>query len=262
MFRGKPPQGRLFPLTEHYQKGLLAPKEMDVMLNSVKMSSTNNVNGHQPEDSDNGSGLPATAILTVQLETDTTGLSKKKCIDLYSSECSLQGDADSSDEFKIENPEGLVQFAVTHKNCPKLNLKLATKKSSKRSAISNWFGNGRRASIASSEKPIDLFALSKANSDETLVPHRLAVTSSKAQCQNYILTELKLNLSNERLGPAAESKFRIQPGAFYETIIPEDIEKLWGPIPLQKLPSGVSNKCRAVTHGYVVVVVVYAYSAC
>ena len=40
-------------------------------------------------------------------------------------------------------------------------------------------------------------------------------------------------------------------GSFYDCIIPEDVEPLWGPIPLQKLPRGIDNKCRAVTHGYV-----------
>ena len=39
MFRGNPPKGKLFPLTPRYQKGLLAPKEMDVELSAVKMSS-------------------------------------------------------------------------------------------------------------------------------------------------------------------------------------------------------------------------------
>ena len=46
-----------------------------------------------------------------------------------------------------------------------------------------------------------------------------------------------------------EGKFKIQPGSFYDCIIPENIESLWGPIPMQKLPKNVDNKCRAVTHG-------------
>ncbi len=37
MFRGGPPQGKLMPLTEMYQKSLLAPKQMEVELNSVKV---------------------------------------------------------------------------------------------------------------------------------------------------------------------------------------------------------------------------------
>ena len=37
MFRGNPPQGKLLALTEKYQRGLLAPKQMDVELNSVRV---------------------------------------------------------------------------------------------------------------------------------------------------------------------------------------------------------------------------------
>lgn len=244
MFRGNPPQSRLFDLTPRYQKALLAPKEMDVELNSVEMSS-----------------LPGKekAILTVQLETGSNFL-KKKCIDLYSSECSLSDGGEEGEggggNVKLQNPDGLVHFAVSHSNCPKLNLKLASKPS-KKTAFS-WFGNGRRASIALSETPIDLFALtsfngvgsnsSSSSEDGLSISHRLTINSKEA-CQDYILSELKLNLTNERLGRPTESKFHIQPGSFYDCIIPEDVESLWGPIPLQRLPRGVSNKCRAVTHG-------------
>lgn len=276
MFRGNPPKGKLFPLSARYQKGLLAPKEMDVELSAVKMSSVPNTLGNRDHS--------GSAIFTVQLETaGTNGLTnKKKCIDLYSSECTLtNGGAEKkaagnngATDVKIENPDGLVHFAVTHKNCPKLNVKLE-----QRSAKKSWFGNERRASIASSEAPIDLFALmsnatrreaaaaaeaaaasasasdgesgGRSNSDETLsVSHRLAVNGKDA-AGNFILTELLMNLTNERLGLPVESRFKIQPGSFYECVMPEEVETLWGPIPLQRLPNGVSNKCRAVTHGYV-----------
>ena len=57
------------------------------------------------------------AIFTVQLETGNNGgLLKKKCIELYSSECSLSsngdaansvsGNKDNKADVKIENPEG------------------------------------------------------------------------------------------------------------------------------------------------------------
>ena len=276
MFRGNPPKGKLFPLSPRYQKGLLAPKEMDVELSAVKMSSVPNIPVGKNGDHS------GSAIFTVQLETaGTNGLTnKKKCIDLYSSECTLtngsgtgggaektEDAAAAANDVKIENPDGLVHFAVTHKNCPKLNVKLEQRSSKK-----SWFGNERRASIASSEAPIDLFALmsnatrkeaaaaaasansdgesgGRSNSDETLsVSHRLAVNGKDA-AGNFILTELLMNLTNERLGLPVESRFKIQPGSFYECVIPEEVETLWGPIPLQRLPNGVSNKCRAVTHG-------------
>ena len=63
-------------------------------------------------------------------------------------------------------------------------------------------------------------------------------------------TTLSLEMSNERFGKPRDSVgFNIMVGAFYDCIIPEDVESLWGPIPLQKLPPGVDNSCRAVTHG-------------
>ena len=31
--------------------------------------------------------------------------------------------------------------------------------------------------------------------------------------------------------------------------VTENVESLWGPIPLARLPAGQDNTCRAVTHG-------------
>jgi len=45
-----------------------------------------------------------------------------------------------------------------------------------------------------------------------------------------------------------KTTFTIKPGTFSDCIIPETAESLWGPVPLQKLPQGVDNECRAVVH--------------
>uniref|UniRef100_A0A0K2T426 Putative LOC101847836 [Aplysia californica] n=1 Tax=Lepeophtheirus salmonis TaxID=72036 RepID=A0A0K2T426_LEPSM len=37
-------------------------------------------------------------------------------------------------------------------------------------------------------------------------------------------------------------------GSYYDCIIPENIENLWGPIPLKDLPSDEDNNCKAVVH--------------
>ena len=50
---------------------------------------------------------------------------------------------------------------------------------------------------------------------------------------------------------ATDTVFGIKPGTFYDSIIPETVQSLWGPIPLEKLPDGVDNSCRAVTHDIV-----------
>ena len=65
-----------------------------------------------------------------------------------------------------------------------------------------------------------------------------------------MVANIRLNLSGFKVGTAAEDvKFTVAAGAFYDCIIPEQVESLWGPIPLQHLSPGVDNKCRAVTHG-------------
>ena len=47
-------------------------------------------------------------------------------------------------------------------------------------------------------------------------------------------------------------KLTIDPGTFYDCIMPEQIEALWGPVPLGKLPPGIDNECKAVTHRYTI----------
>ena len=42
--------------------------------------------------------------------------------------------------------------------------------------------------------------------------------------------------------------FHIEPGQYSDCIIPTEVEELWGPMPLKRLPDGVDNTCLAVTH--------------
>ena len=44
------------------------------------------------------------------------------------------------------------------------------------------------------------------------------------------------------------TNFKIEQGSFYETIIPETAESLWGPVLLGKLEKGKENICKAVSH--------------
>ena len=50
---------------------------------------------------------------------------------------------------------------------------------------------------------------------------------------------------------AWDTVFSIRPGVFYDCVIPETVGSLWGPVPLERLPTGVDNTCRAVTHDIV-----------
>jgi len=55
-------------------------------------------------------------------------------------------------------------------------------------------------------------------------------------------------ISRRNTESPGKTTFKIQPGTFSDCIIPETVESLWGPVPLQKLPQGVDNNCRAVVH--------------
>ena len=91
------------------------------------------------------------------------------------------------------------------------------------------------------------------NRENRILDHKLKKGSAFQNDSNAgatsLETKVNLELSNERFGKPKDTCFKILVGSFYDCIIPEDVESLWGPIPLQKLPRGVDNTCRAVTHG-------------
>ena len=69
-------------------------------------------------------------------------------------------------------------------------------------------------------------------------------------CAPEMMAEVRLNLTKIKVTKAKrEVTFNIQGGAFYDCVMPEQLESLWGPIPLPKLPSVQLNTCKAVTHG-------------
>ena len=114
----------------------------------------------------------------------------------------------------------------------------------------------RRHSLASSDSPIDIFGLLPQNMNtlaeektDFCLTHKLKNEKESEQTNGALETTVNLELSNERFGKPKDTCFKILVGSFYDCIIPEDVESLWGPIPLQKLPRGVDNSCRAVTHG-------------
>ena len=153
-------------------------------------------------------------------------------------------------EIMSEKPgDPLVKFSVAKDEFPKLKVKLD--KAKKPLSLTNLLPQ-KRHSLASSDNPIDLFGLLP-NQNENLSKEPtdfcLSHTLASSNNEKSVETEVSLEMSNERFGKAKCTCFKIMVGAFYDCIIPEDIESLWGPIPLQKLPRGVDNKCRAVTHG-------------
>ena len=67
--------------------------------------------------------------------------------------------------------------------------------------------------------------------------------------QPYLLQNVNIPIKFENIQQKiGDVSFMIEPGKFSDCIIPSEIEELWGPIPMEKLPAGVDNTCLAVTH--------------
>ena len=308
MFRGNPPNGHLLQLTPTLQKSLLAPKEMDVELDSVRLDVSSRVRRQiqsalammtKPSNGDDSASNGSNTDLSLAVQLTSNG---KHAITLYTCDVphiqglsngdSEKADEEARDTVVMENPpEGLVHFAVNQGNTPQLLLRLERgkskppkKKSQFSTIVSNVFGIGNKRSsanlIAYSELPLELFSLvsDNFNSQETearrlhrdiKIPTKMLIRQpedkkskkkkERAAAANSplspisvpeMMAEVRLNLTNIKVTTAKKDvTFSILRGSFYDCIMPEHLETLWGPIPLPRLPIGVDNKCRAVTHG-------------
>lgn len=248
MFRGNPPYGKLHPLSETFQKSLLHPRKIDVQIDKIQVSSL-------PADHP----LPSEAVLSLSLISNANGGKKASSKTLFKKGCTLKKAASVDHtplEITSEKPgDPLVKFSIGLDDFPKLRLKLGKHKAGFERLLPQ-----RRHSLASSDSPIDIFGLLPREKDELstepqdiCLAHKLATNeepnSSKEHSPEAVETTVSMELSNERFGKSKGISFKIMVGSFYECIMPEDVEPLWGPIPLQKLPSDCPNSCRAVTHG-------------
>ena len=234
---------------------MLLPREIDVQIDKIQVSSL-------PADHP----LPEEAVLSMSLETKSgkraSKIFKRDCVVLKKSH-SLTQNGQNDENNQGENPcesevqeitnekpgAPLVKFSVTKDEFPKLKVKLDKPK---KSGLGGLLMPSRRHSLASSDCPIDLFALLPKDLTDlsteptdfclshTLNPKNNQKSSLESKESNNIPVEtnITLEMSNERFGKPKDTCFKITVGAFYDCFIPEDIEPLWGPIPLQKLPKG------------------------
>ena len=61
------------------------------------------------------------------------------------------------------------------------------------------------------------------------------------------ILEGQIDLNPKKSRPIRQ-RIAIEAGAFYDCVIPQEVESMWGPIPIETLPEGIDNKCKAVTH--------------
>jgi hypothetical protein len=67
----------------------------------------------------------------------------------------------------------------------------------------------------------------------------------KVDIDTDIKADMKLTLTLTKLG---HCDLWLVPGTYEECVMPEQIESLWGPVPLPRLPPGVPNTCSVASH--------------
>ena len=209
MYRGEPPNGKLHTLTSD-QLMSICSKVADV---------------------------------TVQcMSIENLSLDEQK----YSLEVSLvaKGDAPLLSLFKLKGPQrvwegngkGVAKFTFDTKAHTAIEVSLIDKKGFMCFSSNQAFGVGRMlfASLVENTPPAG-----------QVVKQTIQLTESSAGPANRIDVEFSASIQAPRQGPCA---LTLQAGPFQTYTMPENIEQMWGPIPLMKLPDGVPNTCIVASH--------------
>ena len=229
MFRGNPPQGKLFNLTSDLQDSLLSGESFQISFNDLVW---------QAPDTDLADKFISKGDLYLKInlvkkpwkkggwEETTTHLARipaqSICRDRIKFNQESVEECVSNDHGEID-----VQFEVEHHK-DKTDCFCLKYKGIKSLAI-NWH-------------PFKIDPIQGLGS----FPFTHQVRSRK--CSTHIQGQVLVkSLGTKKVW----KKFEIEAGSFYDCVMPEDVEALWGPIPLSKLPQGLDNECKAVTHGVI-----------
>lgn len=67
----------------------------------------------------------------------------------------------------------------------------------------------------------------------------------KVDIDSDLFVAMNMTLTLTKLG---QCDLWLVPGTYEECVMPEQIEQLWGPVPLPRLPPGVTNNCSVASH--------------
>lgn len=82
----------------------------------------------------------------------------------------------------------------------------------------------------------------------TLHPNKEELGNNQWANNQELRASFELSYNQIELGTPLTFSLGILPGTFYDTIMPETVESIWGPVPLKKLEEGKDNNCKAVSH--------------
>ena len=78
----------------------------------------------------------------------------------------------------------------------------------------------------------------------------LSVFNEKSKIFTEMANGVRLGgvITMVKSGEMRDTALGILAGTFYDSVMPENVESMWGPVPMRKLPEGKENKCKAVVH--------------
>ncbi|XP_059096680.1 uncharacterized protein LOC131891171 [Tigriopus californicus] len=222
MYRGPTAKGRLLSLTQEFQRSLHTGTMDVIIFHSFEFEAEKDLKASEKYE----------YILRVfTLKSDLGG----KCERRRKYAMKLKGERTESNVIKFVNPaecltipegcDGEIEFEVERRS-----------KTQKPSIFSCLGFSTQDKSIGESRK--------------TLICKDLKVGDNPVKKSLYpggILTGFVVRKSDTHQDMM--KKLYIAEGSYYDCVIPENIENMWGPIPLERLPEGVDNHCKAVTHG-------------
>ncbi len=222
MYRGDPPNGKLFPTSEEKLRQAVSYSRFDVRIQKLEMG---RVPWQEPEDAEvilsvasyrHGNKMTQeelhTQLWRVGPDSKPFVLEKELHLDL--------------DDFQTKALE------ITVRTAEKKGL-LCCAEHQNIAAV----GDGKLQLPMEESDGVKLEAQAK-----------LYDAKSKKFVASKVAVGVSASCKLVKAGETREATLGILPGTFYDTVMPETVESMWGPVPMKKLPDGEENKCKAVVH--------------
>ena len=224
MYRGDTPRGKLADMSQDFVTGLITHNVYDLQLHEVKIEAIER-------------DVPLKTSVDMKINTYIHGkLSKTDTL------VKQNWTVGCDEPFQL-NPDSIV-FHLSDAVTSKLSLSI---NGSKKFVgllcciptihIAKTAGDGYIMNPSNLDKSGDIIVL---HPDVRIQDDSCVSSSCKVQ--------LSFKMRMKSLKEPRNTIYGIMPGTFYETIMPETVETMWGPVPLKKLPENQENKCHAVTH--------------
>ena len=237
MFRGLPPQGRLFPVESAFQESLMTGTASAVDLTRIRYSPQKSLKAHSH----------TYTLHVMATRTDLTqNLRRKQKTSLKilgkptTSDTAMTvkfADADKLVGFP-EGCDGEIEFKVMRKRTR------GHKNLLSRLAAHIIADEDSEKCVGESTQALKVTDRNFGSGGEITLAHQLWGGRS----EGHGVLRVTTSLSRAAKGGVCR-RLSILPGSYYDCVMPASAESMWGPVPLPSTDAAEENVCKAVTHG-------------